>query len=83
MDTVFLNLNVKLFNNALYYITLFLNLVSGQYAAQCVNTCLPVIFTAVALFYFIHRILISKKSQLRIYNDIQLDITIIRIVTKY
>ena len=54
MDNTFLNLNVKIFHNALYYVNLFLKLVSGQYVAQCFNICLPVMFNAIALPSFIH-----------------------------
>lgn len=54
IDNMFLNLNVKLFHKALCYITLFINLVSGQFSAQCVNMCLSALFIAVALSSFIH-----------------------------
>jgi len=56
IENTLLNLNVQLFHNALYYITLFINLVSGQYAAQCFNVCLPALFVAAALISSIHKI---------------------------
>jgi len=50
-----MNLNIKLFHNALYYVNLFLKLVSGQYVAQSFNKCLPVMFIDIALPSFIHK----------------------------
>jgi len=43
---------------------------------------LPVIFTAVALPSFIHGFPIIQNFQLRIYNDVHKEITILRINTK-
>jgi len=40
-------------------------------------------FIAVALPYFTHRLPITQNSQLRIYNDIQRQITIMRNATKH
>jgi hypothetical protein len=52
---MFLNLNVKLFHKALYYITPFLSLVSGHYAAHCFKIHLPALFIAVVLPTIIRR----------------------------
>jgi hypothetical protein len=83
IDTAFLNFNVTLFHKAWNFLTFFRNYSVVNTPRIVLTYVLPEMYIAVALPSFIHRFPITQHSELRIYNDIQEQTSILRNATKH